>query len=54
MFHEMATVGVAMATLVTVTWAIMVLVSSRIEKREANPASSVPAEAVVRSDEAKN
>ncbi len=39
MFHEMATVGVAMAALVTVTWAIMVLVSSRIEKREDTTAS---------------
>lgn len=35
MFHEMATVGVSMAALVTVTWAIMVLVSSRLEKRAA-------------------
>ena len=39
MFHEMATVGVAMAALVTVTWAIMVLVSSRIEKRAADAAA---------------
>ena len=31
----MATVGVSMAALVTVTWAIMVLVSSRLEKRAA-------------------
>ena len=35
MFHEMATVGVSMAALVTVAWAIMVLVSSRLEKRAA-------------------
>ena len=39
MFHEMATVGVAMAALVTVTWAIMVLVSSRIEKRASDTAA---------------
>lgn len=39
MFHEMATVGVAMAALITVTWAIMVLVSSRIEKRASDTAA---------------
>ena len=33
MFHEMATVGVAMALLVTAVWAGMVIVSSRLEKR---------------------
>ena len=35
MFHEMATVGVSMAAVVTAAWAIMVLVSSRLEKRAA-------------------
>ena len=39
MFHEMATVGVTMAALVTITWAIMVLVSSRIEKRATDTAA---------------
>ena len=33
MIHEMSTVGVAMAVLVTLVWAGMVLVTSRIEKR---------------------
>ena len=33
MFHEMATVGVSMALLVTAVWAGMVIVSSRLEKR---------------------
>ena len=33
MIHEMSTVGVAMAALVTLVWAGMVLVTSRIEKR---------------------
>ena len=33
MFHEMATVGVTMALLVTAVWAGMVIVSSRLEKR---------------------
>ena len=43
MFHEMATVGVSMAALVTVTWAVMVLVSSRLEKRaEKLEKASVP------------
>ena len=39
MFHEMATVGVSMAALVTVTWGIMVLVSSRLEKRATKTAT---------------
>ena len=33
MLHEMATVGVAMAVLVTAVWGVMVIVSSAIEKR---------------------
>ena len=33
MLHEMATVGVGMAILVTVVWAVMVAVSYAIEKR---------------------
>ena len=33
MLREMATVGVAMALLVTAVWVVMVLVSSAIEKR---------------------
>ena len=38
MLHEMATVGVTMAVLVTVVWAAMVAVSAIIEKRAAAPA----------------
>jgi hypothetical protein len=34
MFHEMATVGVTMAVLITVVWLIMVAVSNVLEKRE--------------------
>ncbi len=41
MLHEMATVGVAMAALVTVVWLGMVGVSSLIEKRSG---SDLPAE----------
>ena len=37
MLHEMATVGVTMAVLVTVIWAAMVAVSAIIEKRAAQP-----------------
>ena len=33
MLHEMATVGVAMAVLVTAVWGVMVVVSSAVEKR---------------------
>ena len=33
MLHEMATVGVAMAVLVTAVWGAMVIVSSAVEKR---------------------
>ena len=38
MLHEIATLGVAMAVLITAVWVGMVLVSSAIEKRRA-PAS---------------
>lgn len=33
MLHEMATVGVTMALLITAVWGVMVVVSSSIEKR---------------------
>lgn len=33
MFHEMATVGVTMAVLITLAWAGMVAVANRIEKK---------------------
>lgn len=36
MFHEMATVGVTMAVLVTVAWLCMLAVCAVIEKREQN------------------
>ena len=39
MFHEMATVGVTMALLVTAVWAGMVIVSSRLEKKADKPAA---------------
>ena len=35
MWHEIATLGVAMAVLITVVWVGMVLVSSALEKRRA-------------------
>lgn len=38
MLHEMATSGVGMAVLVTVAWAVMVLVTSALEKKAAKPA----------------
>ena len=43
MLHEMATIGVTMAVLVTLAWAGMVLVSNAIEKRaqSAGPAEEV-------------
>lgn len=37
MFHEMATVGVTMALLVTAVWVGMVIVSSRLEKKADKP-----------------
>ena len=39
MLHEMATVGVSMAALVTVVWGIMVAVSIVLEKRAAKKAT---------------
>jgi hypothetical protein len=36
MLHEMATVGVSMAALITVVWVYMVAVSGKIEKRADN------------------
>ena len=35
MWHEIATVGVAMAVLITVAWAAMVVVASALERRRA-------------------
>lgn len=49
MFHEMSTVGVSMAVLVTFIWGIMVLLSNRIEKRiseTANLASAYSTQAI--------
>ena len=40
MLHEMGTVGVTMAVIITVVWLIMVGVSSAIEKRQ-EPSSEV-------------
>lgn len=37
MFHEMATVGVTMAVLVTAVWGVMLAVSAAMEKRTAQP-----------------
>jgi len=37
MLHEMATVGVTMAALVTAVWLVMLLVSHFIEKRQDSP-----------------
>ncbi len=39
MLHEMSTVGVSMAVLVTAVWGVLVAVTSSIEKREANSAN---------------
>jgi len=38
MLHEMTTSGVAMALLVTAVWFVMVLIVSRMQKRQAEPA----------------
>ena len=43
MLHEMATVGVSMAVLVTAVWCVMLLASNAIEKRKAAPAKSAAA-----------
>ena len=40
MFHEMATVGIAMAVLCTAVWGVMVLVANRLQKRAAAPGFS--------------
>jgi hypothetical protein len=37
MLHEMSTVGVSMAILVTIVWVAMVIVTNSIEKRSAAP-----------------
>lgn len=39
MLHEMATVGVAMALIVTVVWAVMLAVAAAIMKRPEKPVS---------------
>ena len=39
MLHEMATAGVGMAALCTAVWGILLVVSSKIEKRAERPAS---------------
>ena len=43
MFHEMATVGVAMAALVTLVWLGIVLVTALIEKRAVKEAKELAA-----------
>ncbi len=43
MFHEMATVGVAMAALVTLVWLCVVLVTALIEKRAVKEAKELAA-----------
>lgn len=43
MLHEMATVGVSMAVLVTAVWCVMLIVSNAVEKRKAAPAKSAAA-----------
>jgi len=40
MFHEMSTVGVTMAVLVTAIWAVMVLVSNAMAKRTLKPVAA--------------
>ncbi|MCD6170941.1 MAG: hypothetical protein J7J36_00765 [Thermoplasmata archaeon] len=40
MLHEMATAGLAMAIVVTITWAIMVLVASILPKKIAGEATA--------------
>jgi len=44
MLHEMSTVGVTMAVLVTAVWAGMLIVSSVIEKRALKPQAAVKQE----------
>ena len=41
MLHEMSTVGVSMAALVTLVWVGMVVVSTRIEKRNQKNAETI-------------
>ncbi len=41
MLHEMSTVGVSMAVLVTLVWVGMVVVSTRIEKRNQKNAETI-------------
>lgn len=42
MFREMATVGVAMAALITIVWVVMCLVADSITKRKAEAAAQAP------------
>ena len=41
MLHEMSTVGVSMAVLVTLAWGVITYVAGRIEKREENVETEV-------------
>jgi len=41
MVHEMSTVGVTMAALVTAVWGVMTVVTSRMEKKEAASAAMI-------------
>jgi len=43
MLHEMSTVGVSMAILVTAVWGVMLIVSSAIEKRALKAPGAQPA-----------
>ncbi len=45
MLHEMSTVGVSMAALVTGVWAVMTFISGKIENREASPEEALQEEA---------
>ena len=41
MFHEMSTIGVSMALLVTLAWIGMVLASNAVERRAAEPSAAL-------------
>lgn len=40
MLHEIATVGVSMAVLVTLVWLVMIFVMNRIERRDKKPVAA--------------
>ncbi len=50
MFHEMGTVGVSMALLITAVWVGMVLVSNAMERKAVSEFKKQPVKAIAKED----